>query len=231
MKKSDFNLNVFNEDLKEAVKNQRMNFCKILTEPYGRNITVTAEYCHRPYVKLDGNLNVVSAEESDDLYYGVSPYLNEAMIISAISGQQFSTAEGLDQFISGHPGMFMLHADQSDALYDFARCAVLSAASCFGIRIRLSAEEISDVFRSSGALSSSVKWENGILEVYGSPLKELTEALRDYRFKDSPDGIWCPSSEGKTIGQIYPIAKRTPSIGVLGYYRMVGDEFARYLLP
>lgn len=44
MKKSDFNLNVFNEDLKEAVKNQRMNFCKNLMEPYGRNITVTAEY-------------------------------------------------------------------------------------------------------------------------------------------------------------------------------------------
>jgi hypothetical protein len=76
MKKSDFNLNVFNEDLKEAVKNQRMNFCKILTEPYCRNITVTAEYCHRSYVKLDGNLNVVSAEESDDLYYGVSPHLD-----------------------------------------------------------------------------------------------------------------------------------------------------------
>jgi hypothetical protein len=29
----------------------------------------------------------------------------------------------------------------------------------------------------------------------------------------------------------YPIAKRTPSIGAVGYYRMGGDEFARYLLP
>ena len=29
----------------------------------------------------------------------------------------------------------------------------------------------------------------------------------------------------------YPIAKRTPSIGAGGYYRMGGDEFARYLLP
>ena len=29
----------------------------------------------------------------------------------------------------------------------------------------------------------------------------------------------------------YPIAKRKPSIGAVGYYRMGGDEFARYLLP
>ena len=37
--------------------------------------------------------------------------------------------------------------------------------------------------------------------------------------------------DNKTASVIYPIAKRTPSIGAVGYYRMGGDEFARYLLP
>ena len=146
----------------------------------------------------------------NDYYYGVSPKIDNAMIISAISEKRFSSLDGLDSFISEHCDQFMLHTNQADYLLAFARHAVITFASHFGIKLALPEETATELLKEPD-FNDILKLDNGVVEVHGCPTEELLNRLSSFRFLRE-ETQWKIDKEGIPFGDIY---KQTDNILLL----------------
>ena len=207
MQKEDFSIHGFNYDLNRAVANQSLDFCSLLVMALDTKLSVTAKYMppmgEKRYVTLDRELNTVDAKNSSAFYYGASPLLDNSLIISAISSLCFTDLAGLDSFISDHCELFMLHADQADFLLDFARTIVLSVASNFAVRLRLTDEEAEHIRSSSAFHRTAMQWESGVLKLLGCPTAETLSLLSGFRFVRLSDGSWEMADDGIALEEIY----------------------------
>ena len=213
MNKSDFTIHNFNADLSRAVSSQDLDFCRLLVMALEDNLSVTAKYTpadgEKQYMRLNLDLEPVEAEDPDLFYYGVSPALDNSLIISAISGLRLTDATGLDAFISENCGLFMLHKDQLSYIADMARYIVISMASNFGVCLRMTQKEYDRLVSVSGDFSPTTvrvsESENGrvTFKICGCPTSDMLRAMEGLRFVRDDERIWRTVPEGIDIREIY----------------------------
>lgn len=212
MKAQELDLARFNAAVDAGVAGQSLNFCRAVALSYDRNMSVTACPVKRgegeEFVTLDENLNPTYSASWQDYYYGVSPLLDSHMIITALSELRFSTREGLDRFISEHGSLFMLHPDQKEYLADFARHTVVTLASKYGLRLRLS-EAVFSRLRELDPYGELLREEKEVdtpeeehLLLCGCPTPAMLEVLAPCRFVCC-DEIWEQVASGVPLTAVY----------------------------
>lgn len=224
MKKENFTIKEFNHSLNLGISNQDLDFGSLIVGLYKNLISVTAEYMppsgNKRYVTLDKSFNVVEVEPGKKAYYGVSPRFDNDMILQELSKLRFRRPSGLDEFISEHCDLFMLHYDRSEYLLDMARLIVLSVVSNFGIKLKLNDEVIDLLTKSEDNHRTTVKHikkdkkqkskrkeeQEEKLEEYhllGCPTDNILETLSEIRFERTKDGFWKVAPNGLSIEEIY----------------------------
>ncbi len=205
MKLTDFNIAAFNSSAEEATAGQKLNFCRAVSMSYDYNMSVTARYIPTvsgdSFTVLDSSLRAVTSNDFDKFYYGVSPKFDSDLVISAISEGCFTTAEGLDSFISSHCDYFMLHSGMERYLPDFARHAVLTVAGKYGVRFSLP-EDIVNKLREADIHGEIVAVEKNAVCIRGCPLKEMADILSQYRYIKR-EKLWHIASDGIAFSDIY----------------------------
>lgn len=192
-----------------------LDFCRFFSAAPGKKLAVTAKYSppvdetgEPLYAMLDRKLKPVRGRKSNDYYFGVSPELDAAAIVKAMSELRFSNQNKLDSFIAEHGSWFMLHWARREHLAGLARLVVISMASQFGIRIRTDDEMFVDAVKKAAGRKEnpSVFYENGTLTLRGCPTDEILKVLRSNRYRYAEDGWFAVSGEtakSKTIDDIY----------------------------
>lgn len=206
MEKRDLNVTAFNNDMRDVLKNQKLNFCALIASSFEKTISITAKYRpttgNKRYITLNKNLSVVDAVDQNGWYYGVSPMVDNDMIINAISALQFSSMSGLDGFIAKHCSLFMLHSDQSEYLLDFARYSIISIAANFGVKIKLS-EETKDIIVSLNYDDTIAHLEDNVLTLRGCPTEDILTTFSKLNFSRCSKDLWQISENGINIRELY----------------------------
>ena len=206
MKSKDFSISRFNDTMQEDVSKQTLNFCKAIVLS-NKKISITLN--HKPehlfprYAVLNKDLAPYYKEDFFEYYYGVSPKIDSFSIIDAISTLSFTSAEGLDSYISQHCFEFMLHEDQAEYLLDVAKLILLTVASKYGVEFKDCAEL--DFLSAADSTFSSVISRNqkeGTVLLHGCPCLDLIERFKDYRFINN-NGVWQISDRGIAFSDIY----------------------------
>lgn len=210
MNKNDFSLAKTNTELLDCIENEELDFINIIARDFDNNLGVVGKYMPRfkekgMFMKLNENLDVVPVESGETPYYGISPKIDNRIIIEQISEFHFSTLAGVDAFIRAHADCFMLHDYQKDYLLPFARYVLLAFASIFTVRFSMenldTIPEIRDILKRGDC---TVSYSNGVLQLWGCPTEELLRIFRKYQFKKKRNKLWTVSdSGGKTIDDIY----------------------------
>lgn len=141
MKATDFNLTNTNAAIREATKEQSVNYCQMLAMPFLKNLSVVAkeDTSHR-FVTLDENLQTVPID-TKNAYFGASPLVDNKLILEAIASLRFTTKEKLDAFISEHHDKFSITEPFANYLPSLARYIVITFASNFRITITISPDQ------------------------------------------------------------------------------------------
>lgn len=230
MLKDDFSIKKINNEISAYLSKNELNYCKLLFASFGGKLSVTAEY--RPpqkYCVLGSDLNPIMVETKDGnnnyFYYGVSPFLDNRIIMECISGLRITNEKELDIFVKKHCDYFMLHAGQEDYLVDFAKLITITMLSHFGIKIKAEAQQYHSLVRelqnedairfSSDSIKTFLHFdeESGVITVSGCPASQLIERLDKYSYVVTEEKIGKKNvksikmipktSIGKTIYEVY----------------------------
>ncbi len=219
-KEKQFSLAMFNRAILEALYGQRVNYGSLLAYDDNRKLSVIAKYTPpKEFVGLDSKLNteIISGTGNREFYYGVSPCLDSALIIQAISELQFIDGEKLDDYIAKHHEFFTLHTSQEKYLLDIARYITLAVASNYGI-IFGADERLIEIKNTIDPCGIFMKQIENTIVIRGCPNHAILTALQKYSYKKRGN-YWEIIDQGVGIG-IQEIYKTTENIGLIN-----GDVF------
>lgn len=207
-------LNKFNSEIDSSLKHPNIakdvNYGTLLSWNFDHTLSSIAKYAPpKSFAILNKDLTVSKCTPDDnrEFYYGVSPLLDSKMIIEAISKLKFTNSKSLNTFISEHNSLFMLHIDNDEYLPCFAKYAILSIASNYGII--LNKDERLEQIRKSLCLPKSV-WEENEKSYFikGCPTEQLLKDMNQYKYYIT-DGVLeiTDDERGKSITEIYSSVK------------------------
>lgn len=211
MKKSHISLSDLNSCALENVSGQNLDFVNVICQKDAQQFGIIGYYLPRytdsgRFVKLNSSLDVVNLDKTDIPYYGLSPRVDNKMIVEQISTLRLATINGLDQFVKEHCEQFMLHDYQAKYLHTVARYLILSLAYNFSVNF-LYDEELKNAFAQIvNRNDHTVTLSGNILRVRGCPTVELIDVLGWYRFKKTNDGLWKICDGGDTVDSIYRVS-------------------------
>ncbi len=207
---------------------QKLNYCRFLQPEKEGSVSLVAKYVpcfsveaakgnneitSEPYITIaasdnaEDGLTVVESRDYDAYYYGISPAIDETLIVESIVDGRLTSKAGLDSFIAEHCTGFMLHNDQREYLIPCARLFVLSIAHNFGIKLNVDDALYAHLLRFSNTTMVEKGTQQGEILLCGSPTEELFQELDGYCFQKDEDRLhWkcCPpDSEGLSIRDIY----------------------------
>ncbi len=203
----------------------KLNYCRFLLPEKEGQVSLVAKYVpcfspessrengSEPFVTLavsdapKGSLKVVESCDYDAYYYGISPAINETVIVESIAEGKLASMAGLDAFIAEHCTGFMLHKDQGEYLIPCARLFVLSIAHNFGIKLKVEDALRERLLRFSETTMVEKGTQKGEILLCGSPTEALFCELDGYHFKkDAGQTHWAccgGDGEGLSIREIY----------------------------
>ena len=192
MQREDFTLNNINNNISECLKNNDLNFCKMLVQAYEEDLSVTAKYAP-PETWV--SLGKTPSKSEKEFYYGVSPLLDGPELIRIISKLDLLTPDALDKYIDSHGEWFMAHAEQKEILPALSRYIVVVMASHFGIQIKTDGgkyvEFLKFLTENCGYPHEAIKTmmsydeKTEILTVYGCPTVEILEYLDKFSYSEA----------------------------------------------
>lgn len=229
MDKNDF-FQTMNERLISAFSDSPgLNYCRFLLPEKKGQVSVVAKYTpcacveqdkdgrilisEEPFITLaksdtdEGGVKEVESRDYDSYYYGISPAVNETVIVGAIADGRLKDTEGLNRFIAEHCSGFMLRRNQVGYLRPCAKLFVLSIAHNFGIKLRVDEPLYTQLLDFSDTTLVEEGTEKGEILLCGSPTEELFCKLDEYRFRWNNDTMhWeqCNScGEGLSVREIF----------------------------
>lgn len=219
-KNTQFSLTRFNRSILDALCGQRVNYGSLLAYDINRNLSVIAKYTPPgEFVGLDSALNteIISSTDRREFYYGVSPCLDSALMIQAISELQFLDNEKLDSFIAKHHEFFTLHTSQNKYLLDMARYITLAVASNYGV-VFYADERLIKIQTNLDPYGVIMKHNKNMIVMKGCPTYSILNALQEYSYKKRGD-CWEIADPGTGI-DIQSMYRSTENIGLIN-----GDVF------
>lgn len=227
-----------NEQLIETFSSSpKLNYCRFLLPEKEGQVSLVARYVpcfspessretvSEPYITLavsdksQEGLEVVESCDYDAYYYGISPAINETVIVESMADKKFTSLAGLDAFIAEHCTGFMLHNNQRDYLIPCARLFVLSIAHNFGIKLKVEADLRERLLRFAGTTMVEEGPQTGDILLCGSPTEELFQELDGYYFKkDAAQSHWkCCNTDGEGLSIRDIFARRENIILLKGH--------------
>lgn len=181
-----------NRGLNLSLKDSELNYARFILPSLPGEVAVVAKYAPNffgnTYFTLNAQLNAVACEDWTAFYYGASPELNSSMVVEAISALKFKNEFGLQNFISEHARLFMVHKGQEKFLLPLAKYIVLCFAYNYGIKIDFKDESLAkSIFESSGMIGNFLKLKGSVLTIHGCPCEQFLSLLRKYKFT-KPNG-------------------------------------------
>ena len=225
MSKKSFYQTLNNQLIDTFSSSPKLNYCRFLLPEKEGQVSLVARYVpcfsaensqeivSEPFITLavsddpEEGLTVAESCDYDSYYYGISPAINETVVIEGMAEGKLINQAGLDGFIAEHCTGFMLHKNQREYLIPCARLFVLSIAHNFGIKL-----EVGDVLRERLLRFSETTMveegsQKGEILLCGSPTEELFSELDGYYFKkDADQPLWkcCGTDgEGLSVRDIY----------------------------
>ncbi len=214
MKAIDFNLSNTNLAIRDATKNQSVNYCQMLAMPFLENLSIIAkEDTSHSFVTLDENLRIVPAD-ARNAYFGASPLVDNKLILDAIASFRFSTKESLDSFIIENHDKFSITEPFADYLLVLSRYIVIAFASNFRIVIspdqtlwqkfeQFACENPCAVGIETKEDKDGKKIPYGF-SIMGCPTQSMLAFLSDFRYIHGENaGEFLIGNEGETIETLY----------------------------
>lgn len=230
---------------------QKLNYCRFFLPEKEGLVSIVAKYApcfsaeevkrnsespSEPYItlaasdKTEDGLTVVESRDYDAYYYGISPAIDEKVIVESIVDGRLTSKAGLDSFIAEHCTGFMLHNDQREYLIPCARLFVLSIAHNFGIKLNADGVLYEHLLRFSNTTMVEKGAQQGEILICGSPTEKLFCELDGYYFQKDEDCLhWkCCSSdaEGLSLRDIY---RKRENIILLKGHTFYSGAFLRIL--
>lgn len=202
MKTGDFTTETINTTIDRALAGKELDFCQVIVDSVKKRLSVIGQYnAEASYVTLDENLAPVKYT-GHEAYYGVSPQINNEVMIKAISNLELSNPDKLDAFVKANAGWFFLHEGQEKYLRDFARYLVIAMSVNFCISILID-EDMNDAFLLFAKDKPYITVKDGLVTIKGCPDDETICFLSDFRFCKQQDNTWRISSDGISIEEAY----------------------------
>ena len=179
--------------LKHLKPDDELNFCHLFTPVRKGSISFIGKFIKdNKYITLDSNLNVIDFEINNDIrpFYGVSVKIDSYLIIRELANKRFIDSEGLESFIKEYSNCFTLHKNKGEKyLLPFAKLAVLSIASNFGLKIQINDQSVLNIFSEKYTKNRLVTIKDNIVTINGCPNSDLFTTLNNYKYtrKESKD--------------------------------------------
>ena len=209
MNKSQFDLATVNKKISRDIQGQELDFCQLLHRAIDDELSVVGKLdTSIKSVTLTKDLTTVDVEDGK-AYYGVSPLLDNKLLIEAISLRELSSTKQLQEFISKHAECFFIHKEWSDYLLPLAKYIVIAAASNFKVSFYADQAEVDD-FKLEEVKSAIKKEEiDGkiVVSILGCPTEQTLEYLEKYTYEadKNKQGLFKVKKDGsgKHIKDIY----------------------------
>lgn len=208
---------------------EKLNYCRFLLPEKEGQVSIVAKYAPCVSVEQDENgrsllstepfitlamsgesedgLEEVESRDHDAYYYGISPAIDETLIVKAIADGKLKDKDGLHKFIADHCSGFMLRRNQAGYLRPCAKLFVLSIAHNFGIKLKVDDTLYARLLRFSNTTMVEKGKQKGEILLCGSPTEELFCVLDGYTFQKDADGLhWrcsASGSEGLSVREIF----------------------------
>lgn len=206
MIKEDFNLKNVNKTIEDFVKNEKLNFCKMVVQSYEEDLSVIGQY-KKPceYFVLDSQLNPIwesNEKNSDEYYYGVSPCIDSKTIVECVSNLRFSTLSKIRQYLIENRNFFMVQEQQKKYLKYLAEYILVVMSSHFGIKVQIEEELYKELLKYLEIDKKMIAYndemdymekalepmghynhQRKILTIYGCPTEKLLSFLERYYYK------------------------------------------------
>lgn len=202
MKASDFTTEKINTTIDGMLAGRELDFCRVIVDSVKKHLSVIGQYdAEIPYVTLDQTLAPVKYT-GNEAYYGVSPKLNNEVIIKAISDLALSNPDKLDAFVKATAKWFFLHEGQRKYLLDFARYLVIAMSVNFSLSVWIG-EDMRDRFLAFAKGKPYIGMKDGLFVIKGCPDDETIRFLSAFRFRKHRGHIWKISPDGVSINDVY----------------------------
>ena len=195
----------------------KLNYCRFLLPEKEGQVSLVAKYapCYspdtaqaEPFVALcveNGTLTTVESRDYGAYYYGVSPAIDDSVVIEAMVKGMLTDEAGLEAFIKENSGGFMLHRNQEKYLLPCAKLFTLSIAHLFGIKVMVDTPLYDRLLSYAETTMVEKGGKEGQLLLCGSPTEDLFRELDEYRFTyDAAQTSWVCRADGEhSLRNIY----------------------------
>lgn len=206
------------KNITKDIESDTLNFLKCIKPIDNKKMSLVATYTPKflgeNFISLDENLNIIERTDFDNYYYGISPTIDTETLIQAIAKLTFTSAKGLDSFITERRNDFILRRHQSDYLLAFARYSVLSLSAKFGITINFNNVDTvqSLVYEYSQCVTTESNPNSVIIK--GCPSESLLEKLKTFNYAIDANQNIIATTEAADYS-IVEIYKNTENIKLL----------------
>ena len=212
-----------NKNIQKYLSKKELNYSKFILPSKEGEVSIIGKYAlnyYDAYKKnfgetfciLDNQLKIVESPDYEKFYYGVSPLLNNSLIIEELSKLSLKDEEGLEHFVKSNASLFMLHKEQAQYMIAMAKYFTLCICSNFGFKLEIQDANILQEFKNflenktkqeKTKYNNCLKIENHSVTIHGCPTEQMLVLLRQYRYEATTGNVYLVQKDsGKSFDEI-----------------------------